>query len=59
MSAKSQEIRISEHLPKRQRQVLELLADGETTKGIGMALGLSPKAVEWHRISLMRRVGAV
>jgi DNA-binding NarL/FixJ family response regulator len=41
----------------RQREVLRLLAEGRTTKGIAHRLGISVKTVEAHRSHLMARLG--
>ena len=40
----------------RQREILQLIAEGETTKGIALILKLSPKTVEYHRMQLMQRL---
>lgn len=40
-------------LTPRQREVLQLVAEGRTTKEISAALGISQKTVEFHRNSLM------
>ena len=45
-----------EQLSSRQREILQLIAEGETTKGIAMVLKLSPKTVEYHRMQLMQRL---
>ena len=45
-----------EHLSSRQREILQLIAEGETTKGIALILKLSPKTVEYHRMQLMQRL---
>ena len=37
----------------RQREVLQLIAEGQNTKGIGDILKVSPKTVEYHRMKLM------
>ena len=42
-----------EQLTGRQREVLQLIAEGQNTKGIGEILKLSPKTVEYHRQKLM------
>jgi DNA-binding CsgD family transcriptional regulator len=42
-----------EQLTERQREILELIAQGQNTKQIAAALGLSPKTVEYHRVKLM------
>ena len=45
-----------ERLSLRQREILQLISEGQTTKGIGMVLNLSPKTVEYHRSRLMKRL---
>ncbi len=42
-----------DRLTPRQREVLQLVAEGATTKEIGRKLGLSVKTVEMHRSQLM------
>ena len=44
-------------LTSRQREVLQMLAEGRSTKEIASALELSVKTVETHRASLMDRLG--
>lgn len=44
-------------LTPRQREVLQLVAEGKTTKEISAALNISPKTVEFHRNSLMDELG--
>jgi DNA-binding NarL/FixJ family response regulator len=44
-------------LTSREREVLQLLAEGKGTKQIAMALGISVKTVETHRANLMRSLG--
>ena len=46
-----------ELLTPRQRETLQLVAEGHSTKGIAQALGLSVKTVETHRTQLMERIG--
>jgi DNA-binding NarL/FixJ family response regulator len=46
-----------EQLTERQREILQLLAEGQTTKSVALILKLSPKTVEYHRIKLMERLG--
>ncbi len=43
-------------LTAREREILQLIAEGETTKEIASRLGLSVKTVESHRINLMRKL---
>jgi DNA-binding NarL/FixJ family response regulator len=42
-----------EQLTSRQREILQLLAEGQTTKAIAFILKLSDKTVEYHRGKLM------
>jgi DNA-binding NarL/FixJ family response regulator len=42
-----------EQLTSRQREVLQLIAEGQNTKGIAEILKVSPKTVEYHRMKLM------
>ena len=44
-------------LSSRERQVLLLVADGITTKGIAFELGLSVQTIEIHRERAVRRLG--
>lgn len=44
-------------LTPRQREVLQLVAEGKTTKQISVLLNISPKTVEFHRNSLMDELG--
>ena len=43
-------------LTSREREVLQRIAEGQTTKEIAAHLGLSVKTVESHRINLMRKL---
>jgi len=43
-------------LTPRQRQILKLIAEGQTTKQIATELGLSNKTVEMHRTQLMKNL---
>jgi DNA-binding NarL/FixJ family response regulator len=44
-------------LTARQREILQLIAEGQSTKEIGYRLELSTKTVETHRRLLMERLG--
>jgi DNA-binding NarL/FixJ family response regulator len=46
-----------ELLTPRQREILQLIAEGHTTKEIAVKLNLSTKTVETHRTQLMDRLG--
>lgn len=43
-------------LTRRERQVLQLVAEGRTTKEIGGLLGISAKTAECHRVALMSKL---
>ena len=45
-------------LSPREASVLTGLAEGQTSKDIARALGVSPRTIEVHRASIMRRTGA-
>jgi DNA-binding NarL/FixJ family response regulator len=45
-----------EELTGRQREILQLIAEGQNTKGIAEILKVSPKTVEYHRMKLMARL---
>lgn len=49
--------RSSDVLTSRQREVLQLLAEGNSTKQIAYVLKVSVKTVETHRAMLMERLG--
>jgi len=44
-------------LSAREREVLQQLAEGKTTKQAAMALHISPKTIEVHRLNLMSKLG--
>lgn len=48
---------INAKLPPKQKQVLIHLASGLTTTEIAIAMDISPKTVETHRLRLMERLG--
>jgi DNA-binding NarL/FixJ family response regulator len=47
----------AEPLTPRQREVLQLIAEGLSTKEIAKWLGISAKTVDAHRSQLMKRLG--
>jgi DNA-binding NarL/FixJ family response regulator len=58
----SGELRPSEETPgtpltPREREVLQLLAEGKTNKEVAAALGIGLKTVETHRMNLMAKLG--
>jgi len=44
-------------LTPREREVLQLIAEGKATKVIAKELYVSPKTIEWHRSQLMKKLG--
>lgn len=46
-----------EALTARQREILQMIAEGKSTKEIAFVLGVSVKTVETHRADLMERLG--
>lgn len=47
----------AEAVSAREREVLQLLAEGKSNKDISAALNLSIKTVETHRANIMRKLG--
>lgn len=45
------------NLTARQREVLQLTAEGKTVKEIGALLSISPKTVEFHKSAVMDQLG--
>jgi DNA-binding NarL/FixJ family response regulator len=43
-------------LTEREREVLQLIAEGQSTKVIARNLHVSPKTIEWHRSQLMKKL---
>ena len=46
-----------DRLSCREREVLQLVAEGQTTKSIAKILHLSPKTVDSHREHIMEKLG--
>lgn len=44
-------------LTGRQREILQLIAEGKSTKAIAFALEVSTKTIESHRAAIMQRLG--
>jgi DNA-binding NarL/FixJ family response regulator len=47
----------SQRLTIRQKQIVQRLAEGQSSKEVAMALTISIKTVETHRANIMRRIG--
>lgn len=45
------------HMTGREREVLQLIAEGINTRNIAARLNISPKTVETHRRQIMRKLG--
>jgi DNA-binding NarL/FixJ family response regulator len=45
-----------DRLTRREREVVQLLAEGNTTKEVATALGMSVKTAETHRSNIMRKL---
>jgi DNA-binding NarL/FixJ family response regulator len=44
-------------LTAREREVLQLIAEGQSTKMMAKVLCLSTKTIEWHRSRIMKKLG--
>ncbi len=47
---------LSHHLTPREREVVQLLAEGKSSKEVAVALNLSVKTAETHRANIMRKL---
>jgi DNA-binding NarL/FixJ family response regulator len=47
---------VASRLTPRQREILQLLAEGKSSKEVAVALGLSVKTAETHRANIMSRL---
>jgi two-component system, LuxR family, response regulator FixJ len=52
------EVRGFSHLTPREREVLELITNGQSNKEAGRELGISPRTIEVHRARVMEKLGA-
>ena len=44
-------------LTARERQILQLIAEGHSIKEIGRELTRSPKTIDWHKSQVMKKLG--
>jgi DNA-binding CsgD family transcriptional regulator len=44
-------------LTARQREIVQLLAEGKSSKELALVLAISVKTAETHRVNIMRRLG--
>ena len=52
------EIPAFDSLTKREREVLNLVTNGQTNKDAAGVLGISPRTVEVHRANILSKLGA-
>ena len=55
---RSVEVRGFAQLTPRERQVLQLITNGQSNKEAGRELGISPRTIEVHRARVMEKLGA-
>jgi two-component system, LuxR family, response regulator FixJ len=55
---RSIEVRGFAQLTAREREVLQLITDGQSNKEAGRQLGISPRTIEVHRARVMEKLGA-
>lgn len=49
----------SEPLSEREKQIIRLVSDGNTSKQIANILGIAPSTVDAHRRKIMKKIGAL
>ena len=52
------EVRNFSQLTPREREVLQLISNGQSNKEAGRQLGISPRTIEVHRARVMEKLGA-
>jgi two-component system response regulator FixJ len=52
------EVRGFAQLTPREREVLQLITNGQSNKEAGRELGISPRTIEVHRARVMEKLGA-
>ena len=52
------EVRGVDELTPREREVLQLITNGQSNKEAGRELGISPRTIEVHRARVMEKLGA-
>ena len=50
------ESRLRSRLTSREREIVQLLAEGKSSKEVAVALGISVKTAETHRANIMRKL---
>jgi DNA-binding NarL/FixJ family response regulator len=56
LNRRSDERPVKDRLTAREREVVQLLAEGKTSKEVAVALNLSVKTAETHRTNVMRKL---
>ena len=49
-------LRLNSRLTTREREVVQLLAEGKSSKEVALALNISVKTAETHRANIMRKL---
>ena len=49
---------VDERLTDRQREVLQLLAEGKVMKEVGFILNMSQRTANYHKYQIMKKLGA-
>jgi DNA-binding NarL/FixJ family response regulator len=57
LKATASKLRVKEPLSIQERRVLQLIAEGKSTKAIGDLLDISYKTVQSHRANIMSKLG--
>ena len=47
---------IRERLTAREREIVQLIVDGQSSKEVASSLGISVKTIETHRVNIMRKL---
>jgi DNA-binding NarL/FixJ family response regulator len=50
------ETHLRDRLTSREREIVQLLAEGKSSKEVAVALGISVKTAETHRANIMRKL---
>jgi DNA-binding NarL/FixJ family response regulator len=56
--AQTEAARLLDHLSVREREVVQLVAEGRSNNAVSQILGISRKTVEKHRAAIMKKLGA-
>jgi DNA-binding NarL/FixJ family response regulator len=57
LNGNTESIKNSQQLTPREREIVQLLAEGKSNKEVAVTLNLSVKTAETHRSNLMRKLG--